>query len=154
MANSKFAYVKLVYDLNQKEDSMRCRRIVAEYCCHKDCLMSEGYEKAVVLVQQCLRELRGLTKKEKKSYFLERVRSCCRELSEKNYLKPVWTIGAAPGIVKSGVCRWCFCSVYEIGKTTLDNFCKAVKDGSRCQERTMTDGPVPKEVNYCILCLS
>ena len=150
MANSKFAYVKLVYDLNQKEDSMRCRRIVAENCCHKDCLMSEGYDRAVLLVQQCLRELRGLTRKEKKSYLLEKVRSCCRGISEKNYLQPVWTIGAAPGIVKAGVCRRCFCNVYEIGKTMLDNFCKAVKDGSRCQEQAMTDSLASKEVKYSI----
>lgn len=126
---------------------MRCRRVALQDCCHRDCLMAEGYDKAVALVQQCLRELRGFSKKEKKSYIFEKVRSCCHGLSEKNYLKPVWTIGSAPGIVKSGVCRRCFCNVYEIGKTSLDNFCKLVKDGTRCHENTIQDGVVPEQVN-------
>lgn len=126
---------------------MRCRRVAVENCCPKDCLMSEDYDKAIVIVEQCMAELRGLSRREKKAYLLEKVKYCCQEMSAKNYFKPVWRIGTAPGIVKSGVCRACFCNVYEIGHTFLDSLCRDVKDGIRCHEKSMDEGAVVHQVN-------
>lgn len=122
-----------------KESVSRCRRIVVEQCCYQECLLSIGYEEAIVLVEQCSGEIKGFTKKEKKNHLLNKVRNSCKSVSNKGYMKPEWIIGELPGKTLSGVCRNCFCNVYEIGLSYLDVLCATVKSGYRSNGKDFND---------------
>lgn len=101
-----------------------------------------GYEEAVDMAEQCAAEIKGMNKKEKKMHLLNKVKNSCKGVSGKGYIKPNWIIGEAPGKVLSGVCRTCFCNVYEIGLSYLDSLCSVVKNGYKTTVEELSDKTV------------
>ena len=102
---------------------------MVEPCCKNECLHSRGYEAGVKLVTQCLDELHGLNRKEKKDFMVEKVRRCITGKSKAGYLKFDWTIGTFPGDVHRNVCRRSFRNAYCCGHTFVDDIVSKVKSG-------------------------
>lgn len=112
--------------------TMQAKRVAVE--CHKECCLKMGYDYGVLLIKECIDEIGGLSRKEKKAYLLSKIRSCVNGYSSKGYTNADWVIGIAPGNTLK-VCKQCFCSAYSCGHTFVDELCRRIKEGEKSVDR-------------------
>jgi hypothetical protein len=95
------------------------------------------------LVENCIREVAGITRLEKKAYMTHKIKACIIGTTENHYFQFNFTVGLPPLAVMTDVCRRCFCLAYCMGHTYLDNITADIKHGKRNHERLMSDKITP-----------
>lgn len=115
------------------------KRIVLAQCCRRECLCKRLLTGALDVVTGCIHEVKGMNRKEKKEYLLEKIRSCVVTRHSSGYISFGWKLGVSPAPILNGVCRKAFMNAYRCSKGYIDSIVDSLKTGIRSFDKPCND---------------